>query len=79
MPFCLLWFERGHSKKFVHGLLWIICLHLLRIVVFVLDIDISSFLLFIVIFVVEIIAGRVSECSPSYNAMNLTLPDQSLA
>jgi len=73
IPFTLLWLQSGDTQEFVHGLLGIIGLHLLRIVVFVLDVDVSSFLLFIIVLIVKVVARHISKWSSRSRVMESLL------
>jgi hypothetical protein len=76
IPVPLLLFQRGDAQEFVYGPFRILALQLLRIVVFVFNVDITA-LLFVIVFVLEIITiacqnavsmwnnGTYSSCSES--------------
>ena len=61
-PFCLVLLQRGDSKKLLYRILGIGELELLRVVVLVLDIDISR-LFIVVVFVLEVVSAAVSSWS----------------
>jgi hypothetical protein len=73
IPFTLLWLQSRDTQELVYGLLGIIGLHLLRIVVFVLDVDVSSFLLFIIVLIVKVVARRISKWSSRSHVMESLL------
>lgn len=58
LPVALFLLQCGHTKKLIDGIFRIVGFHLLRIVVFVLNVDIAILLLVLVL-VFEIIAVKV--------------------
>jgi hypothetical protein len=58
-PIALFWFQCGYSQELIYSFLRVIDFHLLGIVVLVFDIDVTA-LLFVVIFILKIVAGSLS-------------------
>jgi hypothetical protein len=54
IPFRLLFFQRRHAREFLYCGLGVVGLQLLRVVVFVLDIDVAA-LLVVVVLVFEVV------------------------
>jgi len=59
IPVCLLFLERRYAQELIYRRLWIVGLDLLRVVVFVLDVDIAVFLL-VCVLVLEVVPKLVS-------------------
>ncbi len=56
VPFAFILFHWRQAKEFVHSLLRVVHLHLLRIVIFVFDSNVARFVIFVV-FVFKVITG----------------------